>query len=107
MISDPGVVLHPEAAVDIIEIWEYVASDSPKAARRVREDIMNALRNLVVFPHQGFRRPDITSRALRFKLVRDYPIAYAPSENPLWVVAVIHGRRSPRFMAHILRGREI
>ena len=45
MISDPGVVLHPEAAVDIIEIWEYVASDSPKAARRVREDIMNALRN--------------------------------------------------------------
>ena len=45
MSSDPGFVLHPEAAVDIIEIWEYVASDSPKAARRVREDIMNALRN--------------------------------------------------------------
>ena len=97
----------PEAAVDIIEIWEYDAIDSPRAARRVREDIMNALRNLVEFPHQGFRRPDITSRALRCKLVRDYLIAYAPSENPLWVVAVIHGRRNPRFMARILRGREV
>jgi hypothetical protein len=43
---------------------------------------------------------------LRFILVREYLIAYASEETPLWVVAVMHGRRSPRVMAAILRSRE-
>jgi hypothetical protein len=46
------------------------------------------------------------SRPLRFWRVHDYLIAYAPDERPLWVVAVMHGHRSPRVMAAILRGRE-
>jgi plasmid stabilization system protein ParE len=53
----------------------------------------------------GHKRPDLTSRPLRFTVVREYLIAYAPEEKPLWVVAVMHGRRSPRVMAAILRGR--
>jgi plasmid stabilization system protein ParE len=69
-------------------------------------EIFDAIRRLLAFPHQGHRRPDLSSRPLRFFLVRDYLIAYAPDEKPLWVVAVIHGRRSPRVMAAILRGRE-
>jgi hypothetical protein len=36
----------------------------------------------------------------------DYVIAYAPDKTPLRVLAVFHGRRSPRVMAAILRGRE-
>jgi plasmid stabilization system protein ParE len=72
----------------------------------VREDILTGIRNLVPFPHQGYRRPDLTVRPLRFIVVRDYLIAYAPDEKPLWAVAVMHGRRSPRTMAAILRGRE-
>ncbi len=36
----------------------------------------------------------------------DRVIAYAPDEKPLWVVAVMHGRRNPRVMAAILRRRE-
>ena len=76
------------------------------AADRVREEIFGAIRALVPFPGQGHRRPDLTSRPLRFILVREYLIAYAPEEKPLWVVAVMHGRRSPRVMAAILRGRE-
>ncbi len=104
---DQGFRLHPEAALDITEIWEYIAADSPAAARRVREDILKAIRNLVPFPNQGHRRIDLTRRPLRFIRVRDYLIAYAPDETPLWVIAVIHGHRSPRVMAAILRGREV
>jgi len=69
-------------------------------------EIFETIRALVPFPHQGHRRPDLTSRPLRFALVREYLIAHAPEEEPLWVVAVMHGRRSPRIMAAILRGRE-
>lgn len=101
-----GFDLHPLAAQDITDIWTFIADDSPRAARRVREEILNAIRAVVVFPNQGHRRPDLTHRPLRFILVREYLIAYAPEEKPLWVIAVMHGRRSPRVMAAILRSRD-
>jgi plasmid stabilization system protein ParE len=69
-------------------------------------EIFEAIRGLVPFPNQGHQRPDLTSRPLRFTLVRDYLIAYAPDEKPLWVIAVMHGRRNPRILAAILKGRE-
>ncbi|MEO5924217.1 MAG: type II toxin-antitoxin system RelE/ParE family toxin [Bryobacteraceae bacterium] len=101
-----GYVLHPEAFADIDEVREYIAEDSPDAADRVVSEIFDAIRGLVVFPHLGYRRPELTSLPLRFKLVREYVIAYAPEKQPLRVVAVFHGRRSPRILAAILRGRE-
>jgi toxin ParE1/3/4 len=106
MSEEQGYALHPLAAQDITEIWEYIAADNPLAARRLREEIHARIRALVPFPNQGYRRPNLTSRPLRFVHVRDYLIAYAPDEKPLWIVAVIHGRRSPRVIAAILRGRE-
>ena len=97
---------HPLAAEDVKGIWEYIARKSPLAARRVREEILRAIRNLVDLPRQGFQRPDLTSRPIRFVLVRQYLIAYAPETKPLWVIAVFHGRRNPRVIAAMLRGRE-
>ncbi len=106
MTGEPGYALHPLAAQDITDIWEYIAEDNPLAARRVREEIQSAIRALVPSPNSGHKRPDLTGRPLRFIVVREYLIAYAPEERPLWVVAVMHGRRNPRVMAAILRGRE-
>ena len=101
-----GYVLHPEAYIDLDEIWEYIAVANLDAADRVREEIYEAIRGLVSFPHQGHTRPDLSSRPLRFQSVRDYLIVYAPDEKPLVVIAILHGRRSPRIIAAILRGRE-
>jgi toxin ParE1/3/4 len=101
-----GYALHPEAFADLDDIREYIAEDSPDAADRVITEIFDGIRALVPFPEQGYRRPNLTSRPLRFKLVREYVIAYAPEKRPLWVVAVFHGRRSPGVIAAILRGRE-
>ena len=70
------------------------------------KDILDAVRKLVPFPHQGHKRPDLTTKPLRFQTVGNYIIAYAPNEKPLVVLAVLHGRRSPRVIAAILRGRE-
>jgi antitoxin ParD1/3/4/toxin ParE1/3/4 len=101
-----GYALHPEAFTDIDDIRQHIAEDNADAADRVVAEIFDGIRGLVSFPHQGYRRPNLTSRPLRFKLVREYVIAYAPEKKPLWVVALFHGRRSPRVMAAILRGRE-
>ena len=101
-----GYVLHPAAYDDLDDIWEYIAADSLDAADRVRDEVQEAIRALVPLPHQGHRRPDLTSRPLRFQVVREYVIAYAPDEKPLLVIAIIHGRRNPRTIAAILRQRE-
>ncbi len=106
MTDDQGFELHPGAAHDITEIWQFIAEDNPIAATRFREEILDAIRKLVTFPHQGHKRSDLTARPLRFQTIRDYLIAYAPGEKPLVVIAVIHGRRNPRIMAAILRARE-
>ena len=100
-----GYDFHPEAAIDLEEIWDFIAEDNLAAADRVIEDILARVSAVVPFPKQGHKRTDLTSRSLRFIQARYYLIAYAPDEKPLWVVAVIHGRRSPRIMGAILAGR--
>ena len=96
---------HPEALRDLEEIWDYIAADSLDAADRMVGEVLAAVNSLGTAPHQGRRRPELTSLSLRFLLVREYLIAYAPDDRPLCVLAVIHGRRSPRLMAAILRSR--
>jgi plasmid stabilization system protein ParE len=101
-----GYAFHPDAFADLDEIWEYIAQDNVDAADRVLAEIHSTLTLLAGSPHIGHRRPDLTTRPLRFHVVREeYLVAYAPDEKPLWVVAVLHGRRNPRLMAAILRDR--
>ncbi|MBV8532974.1 MAG: type II toxin-antitoxin system RelE/ParE family toxin [Verrucomicrobia bacterium] len=101
-----GFALHPEAYGDIDDLRGYIAQYNPDAADRVIDEIFDAIRAVVPFPNRGHRRADLTARPLRFIRVRDYLIGYAPDEKPLWVVAVLHGRRNPEIMAAILRSRE-
>lgn len=97
---------HSEAEIDLAEILDFLTEDSPKAANLFLDSVESALESLVSFPYQGYRRPNLTSRPLRFKLVGEYVIAYSPNTEPLRVVAIFHGRRSPRVIAAMLRGRE-
>jgi antitoxin ParD1/3/4 len=106
MSVSQGFELHPGAAQDISEIWQFISEQNPDAAGRVREDILATIRKLVPFPYLGHERPDLTSHPLRFQTIRDYLIVYAPEEKPLAVIAVLHGRRNPRIIAAVLRVRK-
>jgi toxin ParE1/3/4 len=83
-----GYALHPAAFADLDDIRDYIAQDNPEAANRVMVEIFDAIRALVSFPHQGHKRTDLTSRPLRFTLLREYLIAYSTRrmKNPcgLW-----------------------
>lgn len=98
--------LHPEARVDLDGIWDFIASRNLDAADALLAEIFSAIRSLSFSRHRGFRRSDLTSRPLRFIVLREYLIAYVPDETPVQVIAVVHGRRNPRAIAAILRGRE-
>jgi len=73
----PRFVLHPEAASDINEIWEFIAERDLSAAGRVRQELLDAIRKLVDLPKQGHVRTDLTSKPLRFLTVQNYLIAIA------------------------------
>ena len=98
--------LHPGAFADIDGIREYIARDSPDAADRMIDELFREFELLARFPHIGHARPDLASSPLRFHIAREYLIAYAPDEKPIWIVAVLHGRRNPRILAALLRGRD-
>jgi len=100
-----GYVLHPRAFADLGEIWDYIAEQNVDAADRVITEVFSALELIASSPHIGARRPELSRRPLRYSVVREYLIAYAPDEDPLLVIAVIHGRRNPRILASILHGR--
>ena len=98
-------VLHPGAYSDLTEIWEYIAADNIEAADRVLDEIREAIKSLIRFPRQGHLRTDLSSRPLRFHVIRDYVVAYVPDGNPLTVIAILHGRRNPRVLAAIINDR--
>ena len=96
MSAGQGFVLHPLAAQDITDIWEIIAEDNPLLPAVSAKTSWTLSARWCLFPIKATGGPDLTSRPLRFKTVRDYLIAYAPDEHPLLVIAVLHGRRSPR-----------
>ena len=100
-----GYAFHPEALSELDDIWEFIANDSIYAAERVVAEILAAMEELCSLPHQEHHRPDLTNRPLRFTVVRDFLLVYAPDQQPLWVVAILHGRRNPRVLAAVLRNR--
>jgi plasmid stabilization system protein ParE len=59
-----GYALHPEARIDLDEIWEFIRADDPDAADRMIAEILSAIRAVVSFPCRGHRRPELTSRPL-------------------------------------------
>ena len=90
-----GYDFHPEARFDLDEIWEYIRADNLNAADRTISEILSAIRALIPFPGQGHRRPDLTSRPLRFIVVREYLVAYAPDEKPFPLNPIRDERNSP------------
>ncbi len=61
--------LHPGAANDITEIWEFIAKDNPSGLPQLPlSTSLEAIRKLATFPNQGHRQVSIvTSEALRFQ----------------------------------------
>ena len=90
-------VLTPEAEDDIFEIWQYIASDSPRGADRVEEAIYAACAFLAKSPHAGRARPEVTRLPARFWPVQQFPnyvIIYRSGVHPLQIIRILHGQRN-------------
>jgi len=73
-----GYALHPEVYDDLEEVHRYLGRFSPGTADRILDELLDAFDRLAQFPDHGHRRIDLTSRPIRFTVVRSYLIAYLP-----------------------------
>ena len=86
-------LLSPEAAQDLIDIWEFIAGDNIDSADQVCEELQEAIQRIVEMPKKGPLHADLTDKPVRFWPVRSYLIIYRPDTTPLQIVRVLHGAR--------------
>jgi plasmid stabilization system protein ParE len=90
------LLIQPQARVDLLEIWFYIAKNSRDAANRVSDKIDAEIRELLEMPGKGHTRADVKNPHYRFWSVYSYVIAYRYDEKTLTVIRVVHGRRDFR-----------
>lgn len=86
--------LTPEARLDLLSIWQFIARDDVDAAERLTDRFEKAFRLLATFPRQRHKRADVhTSEPVLFWPAGSYVIVYRPEPRPIVVVRVVHGAR--------------
>jgi toxin ParE1/3/4 len=84
--------LTPLAETDIEEIALHIAIDSPSAALRWWEDMLEKCRRVGEMPQMGIARPDVRPD-LRTFVFSNYLIVYRKIEGGAEIIRVIHGAR--------------
>ena len=80
------------ARQDLLNIWRYIAEDSPVAADRFIDLLTRHCRLLGDNPHAGRRRDELRSGYRSFP-VGDHLILYRIEQPGVQVMHVVHGRR--------------
>ena len=86
----------PQARVDLLEIWHFIAQDSVDAANRVGDEFESAIHSLTETPGKGHVRADVKNAQLRFWGLYSYLIAYRFDDESLTIIRVVHGRKNFR-----------
>ncbi|MGH6957152.1 MAG: type II toxin-antitoxin system RelE/ParE family toxin [Caulobacteraceae bacterium] len=91
----PRSRLTPDAQDDLTEAVRWIWTDSPRAARRLRQAIAGLAQHLGDHPMAGTRRPELASDPYRFAVVRGfhYVVVYNASTRPPTIVRIVHGAR--------------
>jgi len=88
----PTVIRSPEAAEDLLEIWQYIADENEAAADKLLTEIDTASKMLAQNPKAGRERPELVPRLLSFPVGR-YILFYRPTDDGVEIVRVLHGSR--------------
>ena len=87
------VVVAQEARQSLIAITRYVRQFSPVAAKRLRVQITNRIRDLQDQPRMGRKVPEYDVDSIRELLEGEYRIWYRIADDTVEVVAIFHGAR--------------
>jgi toxin ParE1/3/4 len=83
-----------QAALDDLDaIAQYIARDSRLYAGKVVEEIFALANDILQFPYLGRTVPEMQDEQLRERFIYSYRMIYRCTENSIFILAVIHGRR--------------
>jgi toxin ParE1/3/4 len=88
----PTVVVRPRALADLVEIWVYIADDSPERADAFVDLVDSKFQALSRRPGLGRCRPELAPDIRSFTVGR-YVVFYLPLSRGIEVVRVLHGSR--------------
>jgi toxin ParE1/3/4 len=88
----PVILQRPRAALDLVEIWAYIAEDSVTNADRFAARIDRTFGLLAGRPGIGRARLEIYPD-LRSFVIGNYVVFYLPLEDGIDVLRVLHGTR--------------
>ena len=86
------VLRKPQAEADLIEIWTYIAQDSPAGADRLLDEIDEKSRTLAQQPFIGKARDELGAKIRSFP-IGNYVLFYQPIEDGIEIIRVLHGAR--------------
>jgi len=85
----PIVEKHPQAEVDLLEIWLFIAEDSPDIADQFLDTLDEKFKMIAHSPYVGVAR-----YGFRMFPVEDYNIFYSPIKEGIQVIRVLSARRN-------------
>ena len=81
----------PEALQDRNDIWDYIATDNPRAAARMDELFSDAASRLSEHPKLG--RPGKIPGTRELIAHESYRLVYEITDDTVWILTLIHTAR--------------
>ncbi|MCK5190958.1 MAG: type II toxin-antitoxin system RelE/ParE family toxin [Methylococcales bacterium] len=97
MAKNYKVVWANVAKQDLVEIIQYIRTDSPVAARTCLKKIKAKVADLKAFPQRGRIVPELQAQGLiqyHELIISPWRVIYRYSEHSVYVLSVIDGRRN-------------
>lgn len=91
----PELILSPEAELDLLEIWFYIAEDSPLNADRFLDKLNEKAQQLATFSDMGVDRPELGIGIKCFPVDR-YVLFYRSTGHGTELVRVLSSSRDSR-----------
>ncbi|MGK8440334.1 type II toxin-antitoxin system RelE/ParE family toxin [Ectopseudomonas hydrolytica] len=85
------VIWTPEALQDRLDIWEYIATDNPRAAVHMDELFSAAAVSLADFPDKG--RLGTVAGTRELIPHENYRLVYQAERDAVWILALVHVAR--------------
>ena len=82
------VIWTPEAQRDRADIWDYIATDNPRAAARIDTLFSDAATSLADHPKLG--RPGTISGTHELIPHESYRLVYEIEQETVWILALLH-----------------
>ena len=95
----PAVIKSPEAEEDLLELWLYIADDSPVNADRFLDRLNKKVQKLAESPGMGKDRPELALNLKSFP-VDDYVLFYRATVDGIELVRVLRCSRDVNPIFH-------